>query len=274
MSRILVVDDEPLIVEIIAETLSPEGYQILKAYSGEEALHSLNQEPPDLILLDLMLPGMDGLELSRQVQQDARLNHIPIIMITAKTAVNDRKAGYLRGADDYITKPFDAEELIIRVRSQLQHLRDKPAAGLTGLPGGEQIEAEIEARTADPAAEWAIVYADIENLRAYNQAYTFAQGDKLIQRTGACLLKALVEKGNPSDFLGHTGGAEFVIVTTPAKSHQIAERAALLFQQAIPAFFSKLDQTKGTFTSFNRQGELVKLPLVTLSFDIVDNSAD
>jgi DNA-binding response OmpR family regulator len=274
MSRILVVDDEPLIVEIIAETLTPEGHQIFKAYSGEEALYSLNQEPPDLILLDLMLPGMDGLEVSRQMQQDARLNHIPIIMLTAKTAVNDRKAGYRRGADDYITKPFDADELIIRVRSQLQHLRNKTEPGLTGLPGGQQIEAEIEARTADPDTEWAIIYADIENFRAYNQAYTFAQGDKLIQRAGACLLKALVEKGNPADFLGHIGGAEFVMLTTPVKSQPITERATLLFKQVIPAFFSKLDQSKGAFTSFNHQGELVKYPLVTLSFDIVDNSAD
>lgn len=274
MSRILVVDDEPLIVEIIAETLSPEGHQIQKAYSGEEALRRLDQEPPDLVLLDLMLPGMDGLEVSRQMQQDARLNHIPIIMITAKTAISDRKTGYQRGVDDYITKPFDADELIIRVRSQLQHLQNEVESSLTGLPGGQQVEAAIEERTADPDAEWSIVYVDIENFRAYNQAYTFAQGDKLIKRAAACLSKALEEKGQKADFLGHIGGAEFVILTTPDKSHQIAERAAALFSRLVPGFFSSQDQTKGIFTSFSRRGEVIRLPLVSLSFDIVDNSVE
>ncbi|MDB5080736.1 MAG: hypothetical protein JWP00_2660 [Chloroflexi bacterium] len=273
MSRILVVDDEPLIVEIIAETLAPEGYQITKAYSGEEALYRLGQEPPDLVLLDLMLPGMDGLEVSRQMQQDARLNHIPIIMITAKTAPHDRKTGYQRGADDYITKPFDTDELILRVRSQLQHLQHKTKSSLTGLPGGQQVEAAIEEWTADPAAKRAVVYTDIENFREYNQAYSFAQGEKLIQRAAGCLDQALSEKGNPGDFLGHIGGAEFVVLTTSEKSYQVAERAADLFKQVIPEFFSNSDQVKGNFSSINAQGEPVKLPLLNLSFDIVDNSA-
>ena len=276
MSRILVVDDEPLIVEIISETLSPEGHQIQKAYSGEEAMSRLNQEqePPDLVLLDLMLPGMDGLEVSRQMQQDARLNHIPIIMLTAKTATYDRKTGYQKGADDYITKPFDPDELLLRVRTQLQHLQTEGASPLTRLPGAQQIEAAIRERTADSNGDWAIIYADIENFRAYNQAYSFAQGNKLVQRAAACLAKAIEETGNGDDFLGHVGGSEFVVLTSMDKSQPVTERAAELFSKLVPDFFSKQDQTKGSFTSVSRRGEIVRLPLVSLSFDIVDNSVD
>lgn len=276
MSRILVVDDEPLIVEIIAETLSSEGHEITKVYNGEDAIKFLNrdQEPPDLVLLDLMLPGMDGLEVSRQMQQDARLNHIPIIMLTAKTATYDRKTGYQKGADDYITKPFDPDELILRVRTQLQHLGSGKDTTLVKLPGAAQVQAAIRERTADPEGDWAIVYADIENFRAYNQAYSFAQGNKLIQRAAACLSKAVEEKGNADDFLGHISGAEFVVLTSMDKSQAITERAAELFSGLVPDFFSKQDQTKGSFTSVSRQGDIVRLPLVSLSFDIVDNSVD
>src|SRR5690348_17100739 len=120
MSKILVVDDEPLIVEMIEDTLSSEGYEINKAYSGEEALSVIENNPPDLVLLDLMLPGMDGYEVCRQMQRDARFSHIPVIMLTAKSAIADRVSGYDRGADDYITKPFDPDELLIRVRAQIR----------------------------------------------------------------------------------------------------------------------------------------------------------
>lgn len=273
MSRILVVDDEPLIVEIITETLSPDGHQIQKAYNGEDAMAWLNKEPepPDLVLLDLMLPGMDGLEVSRQMQQDARLNHIPVIMLTAK---NDRKKGYEKGADDYITKPFDPDELLLRVRTQLQHLQTEDESSLTKLPGPAQVEAEIRERTTDPNGDWAIIYLDIENFRAYTQAYSFAQGNKLARQAASCIATALEETGNADDFLGHMGGAEFVIVTSMDRSHPITELAADLFNKRVPGFFNKQDQTKGSFSSISVRGDIVRVPLVFLSYDIVDNSVD
>ncbi len=271
MSKILVVDDEPLIVEMVEESLSEEGYTIVKAYSGEQALEKLEHELPDLVILDLMLPGMDGYEVCRQMQRDARFNHIPVIMLTAKTGVGDRVAGYDQGADDYITKPFETDELLRRVRAQLQHLRKDDYSELTSLPGPKTSQYQIEERTSDPDEYWTIVYADIEHLSAYNEVYSFAEGDELIRQAATCLRRATQERGSQSDFVGHIGGDDFVILTTPDKSAGIAERAAALFNQIVPDHFNPKDRANHYFTFLNHAGESVQVPLVSLVFDIVDN---
>ncbi len=274
MSKILVVDDEPLIVEMIEDTLSNEGYSISKAYSGEEALSAIESDTPDLVLLDLMLPGMDGYEVCRQMQRDARFSHIPVIMLTAKAAIADRVTGYERGADDYITKPFDADELLIRVRAQIRYRYREDRSELTGLPGNEAVKAAIEDRTASPDEEWSIVYVDIEHFTAYNEAYSFMEGDELIRQAGKCLDKAVKDHGNSEDFVGHIGGDDFVILTTPDRSKAITERAAGLFSQVVPDHFNTTDRANGYFTFRNRTGELTQLPLVGLTFDVVDNLPD
>jgi PleD family two-component response regulator len=274
MSRILVVDDEPLIVEMIEETLASDGYEVVKAYSGEEALQKVEATMPDLVLLDLMLPGMDGYEVCRQMQKNAHLNHIPVIMLTAKTAIGDRVAGYEKGADDYITKPFDADELLIRVRSQLQHLMREERSSLTGLPGSRAVEEEIEDRTSNPDEAWTIIYTDIDRFTAYNEVYSFAEGDALIRQAAECLKKAVSEKGNASDFIGHIGGDDFVVLTTPDKGDAICDRATELFGALVPNHFTPVDRANGYFTFVNHQGEQVKMPLVALSFDVVDNEPE
>jgi len=271
MSKILVVDDEPLIVEMIEETLSGEGYTISKAYSGEEALNVVESDPPDLVLLDLMLPGMDGYEVCRQMQRDARFSHIPVIMLTAKSAIADRVSGYERGADDYITKPFDPDELLIRVRAQIRYRYREDHSELTGLPGNQAVKVAIEERTNNPDEEWSIIYVDIERFTAYNEAYSFMEGDELIRQAAACLKEAVQKKGNPEDFVGHIGGDDFVILTTPEHSKAVTDYADNLFNMTVLDHFNATDRVNGYFSFENHAGESVKLPLVTLSFDVVDN---
>lgn len=274
MSKILVVDDEPLIVEMIEDTLSSEGYEINKAYSGEEALSVIENNPPDLVLLDLMLPGMDGYEVCRQMQRDARFSHIPVIMLTAKSAIADRVSGYDRGADDYITKPFDPDELLIRVRAQIRYRYREDRSALTGLPGNEAVKAAIEERTGNPDEDWSIVYVDIEHFTAYNEAYSFMEGDELIRQAAKSLQQAVKEKGSVGDFVGHIGGDDFVVLTTPDRSQAICNRATELFNSQVPDHFNATDRANGYFSFLNHAGQTVQLPLVTLSFDVVDNLPD
>src|SRR5687767_6713000 len=182
MSKILIVDDEPTIVELLEEHLQSEGYDTAHAFSGEEALQVLLEESvPDLIILDLMLPGMDGYEVCRLIQADTRLNHIPVIMLTARSAVPNKVMGYQRGADDYIVKPFDPDELSVRVRAQLHHLYHESVSELTGLPGTQRIEEKIKERTSDSKSPWSIIYVDVANFTTYNEAYSFLEGDQMIK---------------------------------------------------------------------------------------------
>ena len=121
--KILVVDDEEDIVELVRYNLSREGYQTLSAETGEKALRLARTEKPDLIVLDLMLPGMDGLEVTRAMKGDAELRRIPIVMLTAKGGEPDIVAGLELGADDYIVKPFSTRVLVARVRAALRRRR-------------------------------------------------------------------------------------------------------------------------------------------------------
>ncbi|MDB8868577.1 response regulator YycF [Pediococcus acidilactici] len=117
MPKILVVDDEKPISDIVKFNLDKEGYDVVTAYDGEEALEKVESEEPDLILLDLMLPKIDGLEVARQVRAK---HNIPIIMVTAKDSELDKVVGLELGADDYVTKPFSNRELVARVKANLR----------------------------------------------------------------------------------------------------------------------------------------------------------
>jgi diguanylate cyclase (GGDEF)-like protein len=271
MSKILVVDDEPTIVELIEESLHIEGYDTTRAYSGEEALEQLAKDPPDLVLLDLMLPGMDGYEVCRQMQKDVRLSQIPVIMLTAKSAVADKVAGYEKGADDYITKPFDTEELLVRVRAQLHHLYHEQISDLTGLPGSEAVEAEITRRTQHPEEPWSIIYVDIERFTVYNEVYSYLEGDEMIKMAGKVLRDVVASVGNHGDFVGHIGGDNFAIITTPPRTARIMQLAQARFDAAVPDFYSPTDRNQGYVVSINHEGNLCQTPLASLSFDVVDN---
>jgi diguanylate cyclase (GGDEF)-like protein len=270
MSKILIVDDEPAIVELLEEHLRSEGYETEHAFSGEEALVVLERATPDLVILDLMLPGMDGYEVCRLMQADSRLNHIPVIMLTARSAVPNKVLGYQRGADDYIVKPFDPDELSVRVRAQLHHLYHDSISELTGLPGTEAVEARINAVASGAAGgPWAIVYFDIANFAAYNDSYSYIEGDEMIHLAGRALKQALERDGRPGDFLGHIGGDKFVVVTPPDRVQRVAQSAGQLFTESTQDFYTPSDREQGYMVVIDRQGALTHAPLCALEYDAV-----
>ena len=118
--RILIVEDEPAIAEVLEYNLAKEGYEVDVDYRGDTALESIRNNSPDLVILDLMLPGLDGLELTRLLKRDTRTSQIPLLMLTAKSEEVDRIVGLELGADDYITKPFSPREVVLRVKAVLR----------------------------------------------------------------------------------------------------------------------------------------------------------
>ena len=272
MSKILVVDDEPTIVELIEESLHIEGYETSRAYSGEEALEALAKDPPDLVLLDLMLPGMDGYEVCRQMQKDVRLSQIPVIMLTAKSAVADKVTGYQKGADDYITKPFDTEELLVRVRAQLHHLYHDQMNELTCCRAARRWKPLSPAAPRTPTNRWSIIYVDIEHFTVYNEVYSYLEGDEMIKMAGKVLRDVVGQRGQHGDFVGHMGGDNFVVVTTPgAHRRRSCHWPRPASTPPSPDFYSPTDRKQGYVVSINHEGNLCQTPLASLSFDVVDN---
>jgi two-component system alkaline phosphatase synthesis response regulator PhoP len=125
--KILVVDDEKDIVDLVSYNLEKEGFKVLKAYDGESALRMVQTKSPDLVILDLMLPGVQGLEVCRKIRENPRSASLPIIMLTAKGEEVDRVVGLEMGADDYVAKPFSVRELSARVRAILRRMESRKA---------------------------------------------------------------------------------------------------------------------------------------------------
>ena len=206
MSTVLVVDDDDDVARFIEVNLRLEGFDVVVAHNGEEALKLIDDKLPDLALLDVMMPVVDGVEVCRRVRSNPASASLPIIMLTAKTLSADKVVGLTAGADDYIIKPFDTLELMARVRSTLRRNEDMRAVSpLTGLPGNHRIQQEIAARAA-ANQEFAVCHADLDNFKAFNDSYGWLRGDDVITLLASVLRSAAGEAGEPSAFIGHVGG--------------------------------------------------------------------
>jgi DNA-binding response OmpR family regulator len=161
MASVLVVDDDPTVREVVINYLTKAGHAVTSAADGYEALRSVTQAPPELIVLDLMLPGVDGLEVCRRLRESS---DIPVIMLTAKGTVSDRVVGLERGADDYVTKPFSPRELVLRVESVLRRTAEPPPVGGPVQSGdlvvdpGSRIVTWDEARVSLTAREFDLLH--------------------------------------------------------------------------------------------------------------------
>lgn len=223
--RILVVDDSRDNLEIISTRLRFRGYRIEQASRGEEALVKVREHAPDLILLDIMLPDIDGYEISRRIKTDDALPFIPIILVTARDSTQDKVAGLDAGADDYLTKPINFPELEARVRSmlrikglqdELEHTNRKLqqlsiSDGLTGLFNHRHIqevlheEFERAKRTAEPLA---VVMFDLDHFKEINDTHGHQAGDRMLRETAHILRSTARE----IDKLARYGGEEFLAV--------------------------------------------------------------
>ena len=220
---LLVVDDDPFIARLLEIELKAAGYDVRVASDGVQALESAQERSPDLVLADVMMPNMDGFELTRRLRQDPRTAGVSIIMLTARGLSADKLEGFAIGADDYIVKPFDTPELLARIRGVLRRSRDMRAQSpLTGLPGNVRIEEEIDARV-EQQIPFAILYADLDNFKSFNDHYGFMRGDQAIQATARMIEDVARELSGGAAFVGHVGGDDFVVVVSPEKAATVAQ---------------------------------------------------
>ena len=270
-ARILIVDDDPDILDVLEISLSEESYEILKAMDGEEALRIIKSKPLDLVLLDYAIPKMNGRQVCMEVKKDILLRHLPIIMVTGKGEVSDKVGGIDAGADDYIVKPFEPKELLARIRMILRRTaRDLEANPLTRLPGNVSILNELSSRIESNTL-FAVCYIDIDKFKSYNDKYGFEHGDEVIRETARILIQAAQETGNPNDFIGHIGGDDFVVVTTPDVVDNLCRKIIADFEKTAPSFYNESDRKNGYIIGFDRQGKEQRIPLLSVSIGVVTN---
>ncbi|NTW96997.1 MAG: response regulator [Oscillochloris sp.] len=272
MQHILIVDDEPDIAYLIAAQFAGEGYLTTVVGSGTEVLRIVREQQFDLILLDLLLPDIDGFTVlgGLRVQPETQLT--PIILLSAINSSADKVRGLQLGADDYITKPFSDVELNARVQAAMRRSeREGGANPSTRLPGNVAIERAISRRIDQYDTGFAVCYCDLDNFKAYNDTYGFLKGDAVIQRTAQILLDTVREYGNPDDFVGHIGGDDFVVITSLDRLDTVCNKAIERFDATAPLLYDREARTRGFISGQDRQGRATTFPLLSISIIAVSS---
>jgi diguanylate cyclase (GGDEF)-like protein len=265
---VLIAEDEDSIAMMLKEALTMARYDVRVAHDGQEAIDQISAEPPDVVLLDVQMPRMNGFEVCKRIKSDVFLRHIPVLMLTAQGTTQNKVIGLESGADDYVTKPFDMDELLARIRTLLRRTRQGLEANpLTRLPGNVTIEKEIMQKIKD-GTPFAVLYLDLNEFKAYNDTYGFVKGDDVIRET-ARIIVACVEKVR--GFIGHIGGDDFVAITTPEDAEEICQKTIAEFDAKAPEFYTDEDRTRGYIITKDRRGKETQFPLLSMSIGVVTN---
>ena len=266
--RVLVADDDPDILTVVKINFELDGFEVDTAVDGEDALQKATANPPEVIVLDIMMPRMDGLTALHRLRSQASTANIPIILLTARGLPEDQVRGLELGADDYITKPFDITELAARIRAVLrrnQAARD--LSPLTGLPGNFRITAEIE-KNIGSSASFALVHGDLDNFKAFNDHYGFMRGDEVIRFCASCFNDTMESLDISEGFVGHIGGDDFVAIIPPEMAEPLSKEVIARFDDGILDLYDTADALRGYIEVIDRRGERYAFPVVSLSLGV------
>jgi len=265
---VLVVDDDPDVARFVEVNLRSAGYEVTVASDGQQAVDAAVELRPDLVLLDVMMPKLDGFEVAQRLRRDPRTSSSSIIMLTAKALSADKVLGLSSGADDYIIKPFDPVELLARVKGTLRRAREMRALSpLTGLPGNIRIQEEIR-RLVTELRPFAILYADLDNFKAFNDHYGFVRGDRAIQFLARLATEVAHDVDGPAGFVGHVGGDDFIVLTSPESADVAAKLLCERFDESVALLYDRVDLDRGYIEVEDRQGSPARFPLLTVSVGV------
>ncbi len=277
--KILIVDDAVENIKMLISLLHDE-YTTFFAKNGEVALKLARSKQPDLILLDIVMPEMDGFEVCRALQEEPETSDIPVIFVSAKGEEGDETKGFEAGAVDYIIKPISPPIVKARVKT---HLRLREAVAelkrlnrlamdanpMTGLPGNTAVTEHIK-KALGKKEDVCIIYADLDNFKAYNDKYGFAMGDNIILFTAQVLEDAMAALNLKGGFIGHIGGDDFVAIVSSDQADELAAQVIKEFDKGVGRFYNEEDLARECICAKNRQGEIKTFPLMSFSLAGVD----
>jgi len=267
-ARLLVVEDDLDIANMLKIYFTGLQYAVDVANRGRDALEKTRQVLPHLIVLDIMLPDIDGYEVCRTLRTNTRTSHIPVIFLTQKDERSDKLQGLELGADDYITKPFDIEELKLRVQGAIRRSeRESLTDPRSGLPAGRLIEEQL--RRIIREKDWALLDVRINDFEAFKDVYGFVAGDDVMRFASMLIGEVVDELGTPSDFIGHAGGDNFIIITTAEAASGIRQRIKERFAEEVQSHYNFIDRQQGFIQVPTAEGGVEKAGFMTFSAGIV-----
>jgi PleD family two-component response regulator len=267
---IMIVDDEPDILSMLQLYFMRNQYNVVITHHGEDAVKKAIQSPPDLIILDIVLPDIDGYEVCNRLRQNLRTKFIPIIFLSQK---NDRKAklhGLELGVDDYITKPFDIEELLLRVQNAIQRTeRESYTDAQSRLPSIRIIEEFL--REIIKKEGWSFMDIHINQFVPFKEKYGFLAASDVLKFVAMLINEISAQHGSEDDFIGHAGGENFVMITKEANAAKVLDELKTRFNQEILTHYNFTDRDQG-FILHTDKGVEEQYDLMTMSIGSVSPS--
>ncbi|MFW6113595.1 MAG: response regulator [Actinomycetota bacterium] len=270
--RILIIDDEPQILQAVRFYLEDEDFEVYTAEEGDQAVHLAETLQPDLVVLDVMMPVVDGIQVCRQLRSRSRTRLIPIIFLTAREAVEDKIKGLEAGGVDYITKPFNNQELLARIKAHIrQSQEDICSHPVTGLPGSISVEQEVN-KHLHSGDIFTAIFADIEYFREYREAYGVSRSERLLGFVARLLEEMLSGTAGDNTFLGQPSYEEFLAICPPQDAASVCEKAVELFEEKNEEYYMEQHRERGELTYYDYRGNLVHVPYINLVMGGVCNA--
>jgi DNA-binding response OmpR family regulator len=267
--KILIIEDDLDVAEMLNAYFLVQGYEVFTVNWGEDGVRACQTNHPDLVILDIRLPDIDGYEVARRLRGDRRTQEVPIIFLTEKRERTDRLQGLEVGADDYITKPFDIQELRLRVRNALRRMTQGSLTNpVSSLPEG----ALVDERLGEVLQKggWAVLLVSLENIDAFRELYGFVASDDVLRAVSLMILNTMRELSSPDDFLGHVSATDFVLVVSPANLPILLERLRNRLEQSLDYFYPIKDREQASKRKDRLAIKLADLSLITGRFETAE----
>ncbi len=267
--KILIVEDDLDVAEMLNAYFRVQGYDVFTVNWGEDGVRSSQQDQPDLIILDIRLPDIDGYEVARRIRADRRTADIPIIFLTEKRERSDRLQGLEIGADDYITKPFDVQELRLRVRNALKRVSQGSLTNpVTGLPEGALVDEKLSEVVGRDGS--GLLFVLLENMDLFREAYGFVASDDVLRAISLMIVNTLREISRPEDFLGHLSGTDFVLVLPPSNLAALREKLRTRLDQSMEYFYPIKDREQMAKRPDKLVAKIVEIPSLKTQYTDVE----
>jgi DNA-binding response OmpR family regulator len=230
LKKIVIAEDDDAIAHMINMALGDAGFLCLRASNGEEALNLVRLHTPDLLVLDVMMPRLDGIEVARRLKNDVLLSRTPILMLTALSAVDDKVHGIDAGADAYMVKPFDLRELGAQVKALIRaSTRERDRNPTTNLPGSASLDEHISKVLRD-SSDVSVAHVQMRDFEAYLDQVGFSQAESLVAMLGQLVLDKVRGHSPEHAFLAHLGGSDFIAVVTREKAESMVKDILSAFE--------------------------------------------
>lgn len=270
-SRILVVEDEENLRNILVFQLRGEGFEARGVSRGDEALPAALSWKPQLVLLDLMMPGMDGFSVCRTLRSNEETEGLPIIVVTARGDAATRLQALVAGAHEFLVKPYSWDDMLTRIQSALENAeRHGGSVSFVGLPGSAAVEAEV-ARLMNVSEDFAFLNLDIDHFRRFNERFGYERGDEVIHALTRMVREILEEQPGQVSFAGHFGGDDLVVLRDPDLAQPFAEELVKRFDLELRGFFEEHDVERGYYEIVNRSGRRETVPIPSLTIALVNH---